>query len=74
MSSSSAQIWIDRRRRHPAGLDRFAREQEKVGLQQALLEGQVGLATLAGAGMPQFAIEPEAAPADPFGVFREVAQ
>jgi hypothetical protein len=43
-------------------------------LQQALLEGQVGLATLAGAGMPQFAIEPEAAPADPFGVFREVAQ
>ena len=52
----------------------LAREQEKVGLQQALLEGQVGLATLAGAGMPQFAIEPEAAPADPFGVFREVAQ
>jgi outer membrane protein TolC len=52
----------------------LACEQEKVGLQQALLEGQVGLATLAGAGMPQFAIEPEAAPADPFGVFREVAQ
>jgi hypothetical protein len=43
-------------------------------LQQALLEGQVGLATLAGAGMPQFAIEPEAVPPDPFGVFREVAQ
>ena len=40
-------------------------------MQQALLEGQVGLATLAGAGMPQFAIEPEAAPANPFGVFRE---
>jgi outer membrane protein TolC len=53
---------------------RLAREQEKVGLQQALLEGQVGLATLAGAGMPQFAIEPEAPPADPLGVFREVAQ
>jgi outer membrane protein TolC len=52
----------------------LACEQEKVGLQQALLEGQVGLATLAGAGMPQFAIEPEAAPADPLGVFREVAQ
>lgn len=52
----------------------LAREQEKVGLQQALLEGQAGLAMLVGAGMPQFAIEPEAPPADPLGVFREVAQ
>lgn len=52
----------------------LAREQEKVGLQQALLEGQAGLALLVGAGMPQFAIEPEAPPADPLGVFREVAQ
>jgi hypothetical protein len=42
-------------------------------LRQAL-EGQAGLATLAGAGMPQFGIEPEAAPADPLGVFREVTQ
>ncbi len=53
---------------------RLAREQEKVGLQQALLEGQVGLATLVGAGMPQVAIEPEAPPADPLGVFREVVR
>ncbi len=52
----------------------LARELEKVGLRQALLEGQAGLATLTGAGMPQFGIEPEAPPADPFGVFREVAQ
>jgi outer membrane protein TolC len=48
---------------------RLAREQEKVGLQQALLEIQVGLATLVGAGMPQVEIEPEAPPADPLGVF-----
>jgi outer membrane protein TolC len=53
---------------------RLAREQEKVGLQQALLEGQVGLATLVGAGMPQVVIEPEAPPADPLGVFREVVR
>ncbi len=37
---------------------RLTREREKVGLQQALLEGQVGLATLVGAGMPQIEIEP----------------
>jgi outer membrane protein TolC len=53
---------------------RLAREQEKVGLQQALLEGQVGLATLVGTGMPQVVIEPEAPPADPLGVFREVVR
>ena len=52
----------------------LAREREKVGLQQALLEGQVGLATLVGTGMPQVAIEPEAPPADPLGIFRELAQ
>jgi hypothetical protein len=43
-------------------------------LQQALLEGQVGLATLVGTGMPQVVIEPEAPPADPLGVFREVVR
>ena len=53
---------------------RLAREREKVGLQQALLEGQVGLATLVGAGTPQVAIQPEAPPADPLGVFREVVR
>jgi outer membrane protein TolC len=52
----------------------LARELEKVGLRQALLEGQAGLATLAGTGMPQFGIEPEAPPADPLSVFREVAR
>lgn len=52
----------------------LAREQEKVGLQQAILEGQVRLATLGGISMPQVAIESEAPPADPLGVFREVAR
>jgi outer membrane protein TolC len=52
----------------------LAREQEKAGLQQAILEGQVGLATLTGAGMPQAAIAPEEPPADPFGIFREAAR
>jgi outer membrane protein TolC len=53
---------------------RLAREREKVGLQQALLEGQVGLATLVGAGMPQIEIEPEVPPAGPLGIFREVVR
>jgi len=52
----------------------LAREQEKAALQQAILEGQVGLATLIGANMPRAAIEPEAPPADPLGVFREAAR
>ena len=52
----------------------LAREQEMVDLQQALLEGQVGLATLAGTGMPQFADRAGGGAAHPFGVFREVAQ
>lgn len=43
---------------------RLTREQEKVGLQRALLEGQVGLGTLVGAGMPQIAIKPEMPPAE----------
>ena len=53
---------------------RFTREQEKVGLQQALLEGQVGLATLFGAGMPQIEIEPKVPLAGPLGVFRGVVR
>lgn len=52
----------------------LAREQEKAGLQQAMLEGQVGLATLIGANMPRAVIEPEAPPANPLGVFREAAR
>lgn len=53
---------------------RLEREQEKVALQQALLEGQVGLATLVGAGLPRILIEPEPPPADPLGIFRQVAR
>ncbi len=53
---------------------RLAREQEKVGLEQALLEGQVALATLVGAGFPIVIIPPEAPPADPLGIFREVVR
>ena len=52
----------------------LAREQEKAGLQQAILEGQVGLATLIGANMPRAAIEPEAPLANPLGTFREAAR
>lgn len=53
---------------------RLTREQEKVALQQALLEGQVGLATLVGAGLPSVTIEPEGAPADPLGLLRQVSR
>ncbi|WP_298252124.1 TolC family protein [Bradyrhizobium sp.] len=49
----------------------LTREREKIGLQQAMLEGQVGLATLVGAGMPQIEIEPEVPRAGPFGGFPE---
>jgi len=45
-------------------------EQEKIALQQAMLEGQVTLATLTGAGMPRITIEPEAPPADVLGIFQ----
>lgn len=52
---------------------RLSREQELVGLEQALLDGQVALATLIGAGMPK------AAPLPPFDpkilpIFQEVAR
>jgi outer membrane protein TolC len=48
----------------------FALEQEKIGLQQAILEGQVLLATLIGAGLPKIFIAPEAPPADVLGLFQ----
>ena len=53
---------------------RLAREQEKIALQQALLDGQVGLATLVGAGFPVVTIEPEAPPYNPLGLLRQVSR
>ena len=53
---------------------RLAREQERAGLQQAMLEGQIGLATLVGAGFPSVQIEPEGPPADPLGLLRWVGR
>jgi outer membrane protein TolC len=50
------------------------REEEKIGVQQALLDGQVELATLIGAGMPQASIGPEPTPADVLGLFQETAR
>jgi outer membrane protein TolC len=52
----------------------LALEQEKIGLQQAMLDGQAALATLTGAGLPRVAIEPEAPPADIFGLFQPVSR
>jgi len=52
---------------------RLSREQELIGLEQALLDGQVALATLIGAGLPKAAplppFEPEILP-----IFQEAAQ
>jgi outer membrane protein TolC len=45
-------------------------EQEKIGLQQALLEGQVALATLTGAGLPHVTIVLEPPHESILGVFR----
>lgn len=53
---------------------RLAREQEKVALEQAVLEGEVALATLVGAGFPSVTIPPEPSPADPFGLLRMVGR
>lgn len=53
---------------------RLAREQEKIALQQALLDGQVGLATLVGAGFPVVEIEPEAPPYNPLGLLHQVSR
>ena len=50
------------------------REEEKIGVQQALLDGQVELATLIGAGMPQASIAPEPPPADMLGLFQASAR
>lgn len=50
------------------------REEEKIGVQQALLDGQVELATLIGAGMPPASIGPEPPPADPLGLFQASAR
>ena len=48
----------------------LTREEEKIGMQQALLDGQVEIATLIGAGMPQVEIGPEPPPADLLGLFQ----
>ncbi|MEJ0092838.1 MAG: TolC family protein [Methylocella sp.] len=53
---------------------RLAREQERITLLQAQLEGQVALATLVGAGFPFVTLSPEEPPADPLGLFHEVAR
>jgi len=50
------------------------REEEKIGVEQALLDGQVELATLIGAGMPPASIGPEPPPADPLGLFQASAR
>jgi outer membrane protein TolC len=50
------------------------REAEKIGLQQALLDGQVELATLTGAGMPQVSIGPEPPPTDMLGLFQAASR
>ncbi|WP_341264281.1 TolC family protein [Methylocella tundrae] len=52
----------------------LTREQEKIGLQQALLDGQVALATLIGAGMPRISIGPEPPPADVLGLFQATSR
>ncbi len=52
----------------------LSQEQEKIGLQQAILEGEVALATLTGAGMPRVTIAPEPPPADPFGLLHAVSR
>ncbi len=44
-------------------------DQQKMVLQQALLEGQVALASLTGAGLPRITIGPEAPRSDILGVF-----
>lgn len=52
---------------------RLSREQELIGLEQALLDGQVALATLIGAGMPKAAPLPRFDP-DMLSIFQEVAR
>ena len=50
----------------------LSQEQQKIALEQALLEGQVAMATLTGAGMPSATIAPEPSPADPLGLLHAV--
>ena len=64
-AAAFAQGTLDERSYVDIEVARLTREREKIGLQQALLEGQVGLATLVGASMPQIEIEPELPPAGP---------
>jgi len=49
-------------------------EQQKIGLEQTLLEQQVSLAALMGAGLPPIAIGPEPAPANPLGLLPTAAR
>lgn len=53
---------------------RLAREQEKVTLLQAQMDGQVALATLVGARFPLVTLAPEPPPADPLGIFHEATR
>ncbi len=52
----------------------LTREEEKISMQQALLDGQVELATLIGAGMPQVEIGPERPPTDALGIFQATSR
>ncbi len=52
----------------------LTQEQQRIALKQALLEGQVALATLIGAGLPHVRVEAEPPPADPFGLLRAVSE
>jgi outer membrane protein TolC len=53
---------------------RLTEEQEKVGLEQALADGEVELATLTGAGLPTVLLAPEEPPADPLGLLHAFAR
>ncbi len=66
-AAAFAQGTLDERSYVDIEVARLTREREKIGLQQAILEGQVGLATLVGAGMPQIEIEPDLPPAGRLG-------
>jgi len=68
--SAFQQSLLDERSYVDTQVAQLSLEQEKIGLQQALLEGQVALASLTGAGLPRITIGPEAPPADILGIFR----
>ena len=48
----------------------LTQEQQKLALRQSLLEGQVTLSMLTGAGLPHVGLIPEPPPADPFSLLR----